>query len=389
MWSVLLVDDEQLIRSVMRRWLEDLGYEPREAVNADEALRLMAENPAAVALCDITMPGHDGLWLTERLRTLYPDTAVIMVTGSVEVDAALNCLRQGVVDYLAKPFTRDQLRNSMRLGIEWHRNAIRARQRAATLEIELRERLAPLADYLSRLPVTSDSELDQMLESLGVDRATLDHSKRVSLMSVNLALALGLRSPELFDIERAALLHDVGRLSLPKTILSKSAALTGEEHAVIRLQPKLVHDVLRRCPFLEPASDIVRSVYERFDGTGYPWGLKGEEIQIGARVIAVADAFDAMTHQRLHRNARALPEALFEIQRCRRTQFDPIVVEALLKVVSLHWHPGTPRATEAEPTDKAVAAALVVPDGDVDAGDDAFEREHVALVEMMQVECLP
>jgi response regulator RpfG family c-di-GMP phosphodiesterase len=317
MWPVLLIDDEEAVRDVMARWLDMLGYESEAAGSADEALELMAARPAAVALCDIGMPGHDGLWLAGRLRSQYPDTAVIMVTGSQDMDAALNSLHLGAVDYLAKPFTRDQLRHSMRLGMEWHRNAIRARRRAAALEIELRERLAPLSDYLGRVSVATNTELDQMLESLGADRVTHEHSQRVSLMSVNLALTLGIRSPELSDIERAALLHDVGRLSLPKTILSRPAALSDEEHAVIRLQPKLVHEILRNCLFLEPAADLVRSVFERFDGSGYPWGLKGDEIPVGARIIAVADAFDAMTHLRLHRDARALPEALFEIQRCR------------------------------------------------------------------------
>jgi response regulator RpfG family c-di-GMP phosphodiesterase len=382
---VLLVDDEELIREVMMRWLESLGYEPREAASADEALQLMAEKPAAVALCDITMPGHDGLWLAERLRSLYPDSAVIMATGSQEVDAALNSLHVGVVDYLAKPFTRDQLRNAMRLGMDWHRNAIRSRQRVASLEMELRERLAPLAEYLGRMPVTSDAALNEMLESLGLDRTTFQHSRRVSLISVNLSLALGLRSPELSDIERAALLHDVGRLAMPKTILSKPSALTEEEYAVIRLQPKLVHEILRNCPFLEPASGTIRSTYERFDGTGYPWALKGEEIPIGARIVAVADAFDTMTHQRLHRDARALPEALFEIQHCRHTQFDPIVVDALLKVVSLHWQRGAPKVASGEYVDNPPGPSRTPQDCRTHAGDDHEHREHLAFAGVMQM----
>ncbi|MEI6670370.1 MAG: HD domain-containing phosphohydrolase, partial [Acidobacteriota bacterium] len=359
MCSVLLVDDEAIVRDVMGRWLDSLGYEPRTAAGADEALERLDEKPADVVLCDIAMPGPDGLWLARRVRTLYPDAAVVMVTGSTEVDAALSSLHAGAVDYLAKPFTKDQLRDSMRRGMEWHRNAVRVRQRVASLESELRERLAPLAEYLERMPVTTDAELDGMLESLGLDRGTFQHSRRVALISVNLSLALGLRSPELSDIERAALLHDVGRLAMPKTILSKPSALSEEEHAVIRLQPKLIHEILRNCPFLDPAADSVRSAYERFDGSGYPWGLKGEEIPIGARIVAVADAFDTMTHQRLHRDVQALPEALFEIQRCRHTQFDPRVVDALMKVVSLHWHAGASKIVTGDFIDNPVGTQLI------------------------------
>ncbi len=378
MCSVLLVDDEELIREVMMRWLESLGHEPREAATADEALHLMSDTPADIVLCDITMPGHDGMWLADRLRTLYPDSAVIMATGSLEVDAALNSLQMGVVDYLAKPFTRDELRNALRLGVDYHRNAVRARQRIASLELELKERLAPVAEYLRRTPVASDAALNNMLESLGLDGTTFQHSRRVALISVNLSLALGLRSPELSDIERAALLHDIGRLALPKTILSKPSALTDEEHAVIRLQPKLIHEIIRDCPFLEPASDTIRSVYERFDGTGYPWSLKGEEIPLGARIVAVADAFDTMTHQRLHRDTRALPEALFEIQRCRNTQFDPQVVDALMKVVSLHWHQGPAKLVSGDRVDNPSGPSRIPQDGDIQTPDGHEKPETFA-----------
>jgi len=378
MSSVLLVDDEELIRVVMMRWLESLGYEPRQAADADQALQMMAERPADVALCDIAMPGHDGLWLAERLRSLYPDSAVIMVTGSLDVDAALTSLSIGAVDYLAKPFTRDQLRESMRRGMDWHRDAVRSRGRIAALQSELKERLAPLADYLRRIPVTTNAGLDEMLESMGLDRATIEHSRRVSLLAVNLALSLGIRNPELCDVERAALLHDLGRLSLPKTILSRPSALTEEERAVIRLQPKLLHEIIRDCPFLEPSSDALRSVYERFDGSGYPWGLKGEEIPIGARIIAVADAFDTMTHQRLHREARALPEALFEIQRCRNTQFDPRIVDALVKVASLHWFQSGPKVVAGEKVDNPPGPSRLPEYGHVDGVDTPLELEHLA-----------
>jgi response regulator RpfG family c-di-GMP phosphodiesterase len=380
MCSVLVIDDEILIRDVITRWLQALGYEPREAASADEALRIMADSPADVALCDISMPGHDGLWMAERLRALHPDTAIIMATGSQEVDAALHSLNLGAVDYLAKPFTRDQLRDSVRLGMEWHRNAVRGRQRIAALELELRERLSPLSDYLCREPVTTDDQLYDMLESLGLDSATLQHSRRVALISVNLSLALGLRGSELSDIERAALMHDIGRLAMPKTILSKPSALTEEEHAVIRLQPKLIHEIIRDCPFLEPASDTIRSAYERFDGTGYPWGLKGEEIPIGARIVAVADAFDTMTHQRMHREARALPEALFEIQRHRHTQFDPKVVDALLKVVSLHWHRGAAKTVTGEHVNNPPELSGEPQDAEIICDDEVVHYESLELV---------
>ncbi|MEW5984642.1 MAG: HD domain-containing phosphohydrolase [Acidobacteriota bacterium] len=339
MSSVLLVDDEPGIRAVMRRWAESLGYVVREAATAEEALAAMAEDAAGLVICDISMPGHDGLWLVERLRAAHPDTAVVMATGATDIDAALFSLHQGVVDYLVKPFSREHLRESLRRGIEAHRQAVRSRQRLTELDKQLRERVAELTRRIAETGVTSEVELEDLLVSLtGDDRPAYEHGQRVASLATNIALTLHVREPELGAIRHAARLHDLGRLATPEDILSKRATLSIEEREIVKRRPALVADALRRCPFLADAADIVRSVHERFDGQGYPWGLQGGEIPLGARIIAVADTFDTMTHPRVHREARPLSEALFEVQRCRDSQFDPDVVGALLKVVGLHWN---------------------------------------------------
>lgn len=346
MSSVLLVDDEAGIRTVMRRWTESLGYDVREADNAEGALRLMADRASDVVVCDIGMPGHDGLWLVERIRANHPNSAVVMATGATDVDAALFSLQQGVVDYLVKPFDREHLRASLRRGVEAHREAVKSRQRFADLEKRLRERVAELTRRITEVGVTSERELEDVLVTLMADdRPAWEHGQRVATLATNIALVLDVRGGELAAIGHAARLHDLGRLATPEEILSKRGRLSDEEREIIKRRPTLVSDALRACAFLEQAADIVRSMHEHYDGRGYPWGLQAGEIPLGARIAAVADVFDTITHPRVHRDARPLSEALFEIQRCRGTQFDPAVVDALLRVAGLHWNSGARAGT--------------------------------------------
>jgi response regulator RpfG family c-di-GMP phosphodiesterase len=344
MSSVLLVDDEDGIRALMSRWLEGLGHETRQASSAELALEQMAQEAAAVAVCDISMPGRDGLWLAAQLRSDYPQTAVIMATGTQDVEAALRSLQQGAVDYLVKPFGRDQFREALKRGLEWHRDAVRSQRRLDDLGRAFRDRLAPLQERLRQHPVASEAAIEELVGAFsGGDGGLAEHSRRVAALAMNIAVSLGIRNPELSDIERAARLHDIGKFAVPKDILSKPGALSDEEQSIVRRLPTFVYDILRPCPFLAAAAELVRSMHERVDGLGYPWALRGEEIPLGARIIAVADAFDTMTHRRVHSGPRAMAEAIFETQRFRGTQFDPLAVDALFRVVSLHWNRGESR----------------------------------------------
>lgn len=333
--SVLLVDDESGIRGLMTRWVESIGYQARQAGNAEQALEQMSDAPSAVAVCDIRLPGRDGLWLADQLRHEYPDTAVIMATGVHDVDAAVTSLRSGVVDYLVKPFGRDRLREALHRGVEFHRTSVDARQWRQSLETELGARRKQLADALSEVEITSQAALNGMLAMLTVrDRAAFDHAHRVAALATRVASALGLETAAVEEVERAALLHDIGKIAIPEAVLWKPAPLTDEEREIMRRQPQLGHEVLRNMPFLAHAADIVLATQERFDGSGYPRGLRGEHIPVGARIIAAVDAYDAMTHPRVHRDPIAPSEAIFELQRCRGSQFDPQVIDAMLRTLT-------------------------------------------------------
>ena len=335
--SVLVVDDENGVRDLISRWLLSGGYSVASAASADAALGMMESAPAAVALCDIRMPGHDGLWLADRIRHLFPETAVIMATGVQDVGAAVDSLRQGVVDYLTKPFGRDRLREAVVRGLEWHRLARDSRRWRLTLQREVENRHSRLADAIAALDIDSDAALDAMLSMLTMsDRDAYAHAYRVAALSVSVARLLGLSANEVATIERGALLHDLGKLAMPEALLRKPAPLTIEEQTLIRQHPRVGSELVQKVPYLAEASAVVRDAHERLDGLGYPRGVPAAEIWIGARIVTVTDAYDTMTRPRVFRDAITPGEAILELERCSGTQFDRRIVDMLKRVLSVH-----------------------------------------------------
>ncbi len=335
--SVLVVDDENRVRHLMTHWLETGGFLVKEASNAEEALRAMQTDPAAVALCDVRMPGHDGLWLAEHLRSQYPETAIIMATAVHEVGPAVSSLRQGVLDYLMKPFGRERLRDAVQRGVDWHRAAMDSRRWRETLESECRIRFTRLVDAIAALRVESPDALDALLSMLTLrDRDAYAHGYRVVGLAVSLARLLGLSESDIGAVERAALFHDVGKFAMPEAVLRKPAPLTVEELALVRTHPQLGYELTRELPYLADAAELIWACCERVDGLGYPRGLRGEAIPLGSRIIAVADAYDTMTRPRVFRDAISSHEAFLELSRCAGTQFDAPVVGVFRRVVSVH-----------------------------------------------------
>src|SRR5512132_1416777 len=332
--TVLVVDDENNVRDLMSRWLESGGYSVITASNAEEALGRLETAKPAVALCDIRMPGHDGLWLAERIRQAYPETAVIMATGVQDVGPAVQTLRQGVIDYLTKPFGRDRLQEAVTRGLEWHRSAWDVRRWRESLEQEMEIRRARLHDAITALRVDNDEALDAMLSMLTLtDREAYAHAYRVAALAVSVGRTLGMPDEALGVIEHGALLHDVGKLAVPEAILRKPAPLTVEELMLVRKHPALGAALAAQVPYLEAAAPIVRHAHERMDGLGYPDGIHAAEVCIGARIVCVADAYDTMTRPRVFRDAIAPHDALLELERCSGTQFDPLVVDAFRRVI--------------------------------------------------------
>jgi response regulator RpfG family c-di-GMP phosphodiesterase len=332
---VLIVDDENSVRSLMARWLEAGGFRVTTASSAEEALGCLHESPPAVALCDIRMPGHDGVWLAERIREEFPETAVIMATGVQDVGPAVQTLRQGVIDYLTKPFGRDRLREAVTRGLEWHEAAWDARRWRESLEQEMTIRRTRLSQAIAGVRVDNDDQVDSMFAMLTLtDREMYAHGYRVAALAVSVARILGLPSEALTTIEHGALLHDLGKLAVPEAVLRKPAPLTVEETLLVRRHPSLGSELVASVPHLHACVAIIREAHERMDGLGYPQGIHAAEVSIGARIVSVADAYDTMTRPRVFRDAITPAEALLELERCSGTQFDPLVVEAFAKVLA-------------------------------------------------------
>ena len=332
--TVLVVDDEPHVCALLGAWLESAGYSVTVAASADDALRTLTAAPTAVLVCDLRMPGHDGLWLTDQVRRQCPETAVIIATGVNDVTAVVEGLRQGVVDYLSKPFDRHRLTDAVARGVDWHRAARDARRWRDVLEGEMRERQAALAAMIDAWPVDSDAALDGLLAALtAANPDAYAHAYRVAALSAALARALDLTAAEVEIVEHGALLHDLGKLAMPEAVLRKPAPLTAEEQRLIRTHPAVGSALVERVPFLAGSASVVRDAQERVDGQGYPNGSRGDVVWLGARIVAVADSYYTMTRARVFRDAISSPEALAELTRCSGTQFDARVVSAFVALI--------------------------------------------------------
>jgi len=332
--SVLIVDDEYGVRDLMSRWLVSSGYSVTMASSAEEALDHLQKQPSAVALCDIRMPGHDGVWLAEKIRSQFPETAVIMATGVQDVRPAVETLRQGVIDYLTKPFGKERLREAVTRGLEFHQSAWDARLWRESLEQEMAVRRLRLNNAVTAISVEGDEAVDAMLSMLTLtDRDAYAHAYRVAALAVSIGRTLGITGEELRTLEHGGLLHDVGKLAIPEAILRKPAPLTQEEQTLVRCHPTLASELISRIAYLKDAVPIVRDAHERMDGLGYPRGIHAAEVSLGARIVCVADAYDTMIRPRVFRDAIVPREALLEVERCSGSQFDPAVVAAFRRVL--------------------------------------------------------
>jgi response regulator RpfG family c-di-GMP phosphodiesterase len=327
--SVLVVDDDHTLRSVLSSWVHSFGYEVRQAENAAQALDTLAATPADVALCDIHMPGHDGVWLASQIRERHPRTAIIMATAARDMELAVSSLRTDVVDYLLKPFDHARLLEALRLGEDWHHASAASDELQESLEHRLRNRRAQVAATLAGAQENITDALDGLISMLALhERDGREHATRVSRLATALGDELGIAGPALVDIERGALLHDI-----PAALLYKPAPLTDDEWAIMRTHPQVGYDLLKKVPSLTGAAEIVLASHEAYDGSGYPRGLRGDAIPIGSRILAISDSYDSMTRPHTQRPAMQAVHAIEEIERCSGTQFDPRVVEALGKVL--------------------------------------------------------
>lgn len=320
----LVVDDDPQVRDALVRVVQSQGLTCVSASSADAALAMLAaQGEVAVLISDIRMPGGDGVQLLEEVRRRYPDTAVIMLSAVADVQIAVDCLKKGALDYIAKPMILGEVQARVAKALEKRELTLQNRYYQKHLEEEVRRQRARIQELF----LEGAQTLAHALEAK--DAYTRGHSQRVREYAVRTSVLLGYTGDFLDDLRLGAELHDIGKIGTQEALLNKPARLTPEELRHVMEHTTLGEKILAPLAHDRPVIlHIARSHHERFDGDGFPDGLGGEDIPVEARIVAVVDAFDAMTTSRAYRESLVPSAAVAELRRCTNLQFDPAVVDA-------------------------------------------------------------
>ena len=331
---ILIVDDDERILRLVRRLLERSGYDCTTATSGAAALDLLSREAFELMLCDLQMPGETGLDVIANVRTTYPDTAAIMVTGVDDEKLADHALELGAYGYIVKPFSSTDLAIQVLNALRRRQLEIAQRNERLRLEQMVEERTAELRRAIENLKRSEEETARRLAAAVEArDHDTAEHIERVGDYSALIAARLGLASDHVELIRRASKLHDIGKIGVADKILLKPGPLTPLERARMQLHAQIGHDILAgsELDLLDLAATIAWTHHERFDGQGYPRRLQGRDIPLEGRIVAVVDVFDALTSDRPYRVALSQDEALALMNEGRGTQFDPIVLDALLE----------------------------------------------------------
>ena len=336
--SILIVDDEEPIRVLLQECLQGQGYQTQKAANGDEALNALGANSFDLVLSDVRMPGMNGLELLETIAKKYEEVGVLMLTACEDVGMAVQAMKLGALDYVLKPFRIEDIGQTIRKALDRHQAELSRKRYVMQLEEVVKEQTMELRSTFEHLQDASEITLEALVAALDArEHETQAHSKRVSQYTLRLAREASVDAMLLDDIGRGAMLHDIGKIGVSDNILLKPGSLTEAEWIEMRKHPQIGYWILDGIQGLKAASQIVLAHQEKFDGTGYPRKIKGEEINVGARIFSVVDCFDAMTSDRPYRKATTYEAARDEIIRCSSTQFDPQMVKYFLQVSKEEW----------------------------------------------------
>ncbi|HZJ43068.1 MAG TPA: HD domain-containing phosphohydrolase [Pyrinomonadaceae bacterium] len=334
---ILIVDDELEITEILADLLSET-YQCSKAGTAEQALIRLQDHEFELVISDITMPGMSGLDMIPHVKEISPNTVVVMISGMQTVESAIGALRLGAFDYLMKPFDLRQVEAVVKRALEHHELIVAKQRYENHLEELVEQRTAELDRALDSLEDAYRSTLRALTAALETrDSETHGHSERVVSYSLRLGREYGLSRDEMKALEFGSLLHDIGKIGVPDSILRKPGKLTDEEWVRMKEHPLHGQQILRGIEFLQGAARVVAQHHEKWDGSGYPLGLHDSEIDVCARIFSVADAFDAITSDRVYRRGKSYEAAAEELDEWAGRQFDPKVVEAFHRVPKEDW----------------------------------------------------
>lgn len=326
--QVLVVDDEPHICDIISRILRSEGLECFVANNADSAMDILCQKCIDLVISDINMPGRSGLELLEAIKAKHPLTAVIMVTAVDDRETAIYSLKHGAYGYIIKPFDRNELIINVANALERRELYIASREYEIRLEKEVLERTADVRRREEEIAIRL------VLASKYRDEETGAHILRLGAYSALLAKTLGWTTEDVDSIRIAASMHDMGKIGIEDKILRKPGKLTPEEFEIIKTHTTIGAALLEGSDvcLLQLASSIAKSHHEKWDGSGYPEGLRGEDIPEAAMIVAVADVYDALVNDRVYRTALPEEKAIEIMRNGRDAHFSPIVFDCFMDV---------------------------------------------------------
>jgi putative nucleotidyltransferase with HDIG domain len=335
--NLLVIDENSEARKIFHDYF-GLKYFCDETDSATAALGIVCKKEYSVILANLNISGMKGVEFISCLQTQSPNSVIILFGEETSADEVIQAFRAGVFDYLQQPYRLSEIARAVKRAFQHYELKCIKNKYQIHLEELAAQRAVELDETLEEVENSYRATLKALIQALETrDFETLGHSERVVTFSLRLGHEVGLNKEALKNLELGALLHDIGKIGVPDAILRKPAALTEDEWDKMKLHPLHGQRILRNIGFLETARRLVVQHHEKWDGSGYPFGLRGEEIDLGARIFAVVDAFDAMISDRIYRRGRSFEAALEEIQKCAGTHFDPAIVEAFKRVPREDW----------------------------------------------------
>ncbi|RJX33380.1 MAG: response regulator [Desulfurivibrio sp.] len=339
--SLLLVDDDPHVLKSLYRELNPAGYRLFTAASAKEGLEIVKQHDIGVVLSDMSMPEMDGIAFLEAVAVISEDTVRVLLTGYGSHESAIAAInRTHIFGYLTKPWTPENLQATLAKAFAYA-NLRRENKRLQQLTTAQNEQLRFINEHLESLVRERTAQLEEAvnegIEMLALaaeakDDVTGEHIYRIRELTLQICSALGISEAEAEQISFFSVIHDIGKIRIPDSILKKKGPLTEEEWQIMQTHTRAGEKILGNKPFYLTARLIARSHHEKWDGSGYPDGLRGEEIPLASRIVAVADVFDSLTHERPYKARWSVAEALAFMETQRGIHFDPKVLDVFLQL---------------------------------------------------------